>query len=341
MSKVIIGTGHDLPAQMLTNDDLERIGVGYDRSRSGKTLDEWAMERVGVRSRHRVAPGEGTSDMGTRAAQRALDDAGLRASDLGLIVMSTFSSDYRAPASAGLLQANLGARCKFFQLDAACPGFVDGVITASALMDALEVEYALVVSSDAVSQYCAPDNFMVQCLFGDGAGAAVLRNAPGSAYGVKGMYSAGDGSMGRYLWIPGGGTKEPVSEAMVASGRQYAIWAYKEVYPFAVQKMTESAQFAAQRAGWELDEVAWVIPHQAGRNIIVASARRLEMPEEKFVINMDHTGNTSGASIPIALDETNQAGKLKDGDKLLMPAMGAGLAWGGLAVVWQDYRARA
>ena len=338
MSKVIIGTGHDLPATVLTNDDLERMGVGYDRARSGKSLDEWAMERVGVHSRHRVAPGEGTSDMGARAATRALDDAGIKASDLDLIVMSTFSSDYRSPSSAALLQGLLGARCKFFQIDAACPGFVDATICAAALMEAMRLETCLVVSSDASSTYCAPDNFMVQCLFGDGAGAVVLKNMPGSSYGIRSHYTAGNGKMGEALWVPGGGTREPVTPEMVAAGRRYALWAYKEVYPFAVQKMTEATQIAAERAGWDVDDAAWVIPHQAGRNIIVDSARRLEQPLEKYVINMDHTGNTSGASIPIALDETNKAGKLKDGDKILLPAMGAGLAWGALGLVWYDYK---
>lgn len=339
MSKVIIGTGHYLPEWRLTNDDLEALGMGYNRARSGKSLDQWAMERVGVSVRHRIRPGEGSSDLGTRSAQQALDDAGVTVNDLGVMVVSTFTSDHRAPSSAGIVQANLGARCKFFQLDAACPGFVDGVIMASALMDYMQVEYALVVSTDAVSQYLDPDDFMMNVLFGDGSGAAVLKNMPGSPYGLKAFYSAGDGAQGKALWVPGGGTKEPVSAEMLANRRQYAIWQHKAVYPFAVTHMTEATQIAADRAGWDLDDVTWIVPHQAGRNIILDSAKLLELPPEKYIINMDHTGNTSGASIPIALDEANRAGKLKDGDKLIMPAMGAGLAWGSLAAVWYDHKA--
>lgn len=338
MSKVIIGTGSDLPEWALTNDALEALGVGYDRSRSGKTLEQWSLERVGVQVRHRVRPGEGPSDMGTRAAQRALDDAGLQASDVGLMVMATFSSDYRTPPSAALVQANLGCRCKFIQIDAACSGFVDATITAAGLMDALDVENALVIGSDANSLYCAPDDFMAHCIFGDGAGAVVLRNMPGSPYGLKAYSGGGDGSRGKYVWLPGGGSKEPMSEKVLAEKRQYIQWAHKEVGVFAAEKMAESALAVAERAGWGLDDVTWFIPHQAGRNVILAVSRLLEQPEDRFFINIDHTGNTSAASIPIALDEINRAGKLKDGDRLIMPAAGVGMAWGALAVVWSAKR---
>lgn len=338
MSAVIVGTGHDLPEWVLTNDELEAMGVGYDRTRSGKSLDQWVRERAGIRSRHRVRPGEGTSDIGTRAAQRALGDAGLDASDLGLIVMATSSSDYRTPPSAALVQANLGARCKFFQLDAGCTGFVDANIMASALMDVMAVEYALVISCDVLSQFCAPDDFISHCVYGDGGGAAILRHVPDSPYGLRAHHAGSDGSKGKLVWVPGGGTKEPISETMVAHRRHYAVWDHKEVYSFAVRNMTEVSRVVAERAGWGLDEVTWFVPHQPGRNIIVDVARRLDQPLDRFIINIDHTANTSAGTIPIALDEANRAGTFKDGDKLILPAVGVGLAWGALAMVWYDYR---
>lgn len=276
--------------------------------------------------------------MGTRASQRALDDAGLKPSDLDLLVLSTFTSDYRVPSSAALVQANLGATCKFFQIDAACSGFVDVVITASALLEYMDLETALLVSTDAHSQYFAPDDFMGLGVFGDGAGAAILRRQPVSIYGIRAHYTGADGSKGMLTWVPGGGTKEPISEKVLAEKRHYGTWAHREIYPLAVEKMVYSTQVAAERAGWDLDDVDLFIPHQAGRNIILDAAHRLEQPEDKFVIVIEETGNTSGASIPIALDMANRAGRLKDGAKIITPAIGAGLAWGALALVWKDNR---
>ncbi|MBI4314420.1 MAG: beta-ketoacyl-ACP synthase 3 [Chloroflexi bacterium] len=338
MSAVIIGTGHDLPEQVVTNDELEAMGVGYDRARAGgKSLDEWVMARTGVHLRHRARLGvEGSSDFGTRAAQKALAMAGLKGSDLDLIIMSTYTSDHRAPNSAAIMQDNLDATCKFLQLDGACPGFVDAVILADAMMQFMNVHTALVVSSDITTLYCLPTDFMMMTTFGDGAGAAVLRREPGSPYGVKAHVTGTKGSIGKALWVPGGGTKEPPSFEVLAQGRQYAQWSHKETYAFATEKLAEGIVQVAERAGWSLDEVKWYIPHQAGRNIALDAARNVGQPAEKFIINIDHTGNTSGASIPIAMDEANRAGRFADGDKIILSAMGAGLAWGAVALVWYD-----
>lgn len=334
MSHVIIGTGSDLPTWKLTNSDLEAMGVGYDRARSGQSLDDWSVGRIGVRERYRVRPGEATSDLATRAAQRALTDAGLTAGDLGLIVLATFTSDHRTPNSAGLMQAKLGCGCPFIQLDAVCPGFVQAMVTAAALMDYMSVEHALVVGADANSTLIAPQSFIEQCLFGDGAGAVVLKNIPGAANGLKAHYLAGAGDAEYYFCVPAGGSKEPITVEAIRAERQYARWAHRVVYPMAVQKLAESARIVAARAGWSLAEVDWFVPHQAGRNVILDTAAALGQPVEKFVINLDRVGNTSAATIPLALDEVHRSGKFKSGDKLILPAVGAGLGWGALAYQW-------
>lgn len=334
MSHVIIGTGSDLPAWKLTNSDLEAMGVGYDRARSGQSLDDWAVERLGVRERYRVRPGEATSDLATRAAQRALANAGVKADDLGLIVLATFTSDHRTPNSAGLVQAKLGCGCPFIQLDAVCPGFVQALVTAAALMNYMSVEHALVVGADANSTLIAPQSFIEHCLFGDGAGAVVVKNLPGAANGLKAHYLAGAGDAQYYFCVPAGGSKEPITLEALRAERQYARWEHRAVYPMAVQKLAESARRAAERAGWSLEEVNWFVPHQAGRNVILDTAHALGQRAEKFIINLDHVGNTSSATIPLALDEVNRSGKFKPGDKLILTAVGAGLGWGALAYQW-------
>jgi len=338
MNKLIIGTGSDLPEWTLTNDDIEAMSIDYDRARAGVSLDEWAMQRVGVKERHRIRPGEGTSDMGLRAARHALQDAGLGPADIDLIVLATVTSDNYLPMSASRIQAGLGCRCKFFQLDHACSGFIDAQIVAAALMDFLPCETALVINAEAGSFLLDPKLFMLQTIFGDGAAAVVLRRTQSSEYGLLSWYSEADGSIGEWTHVPAGRTKMPLTPELFDKGLQYIHLDYKKVYPFAVEKMALSSEVAAKRAGVSLDEIDWFIPHQTGRNILRDVAHRLEQPEEKFFINVDHTGNTSGASIPIALDEANRAGLLHHGDLILTPTMGAGMTWGALCYRWYDYR---
>ena len=338
MGHVIIGTGSDLPEWTLNNDDLERLSSDYQRQVSGVSLHDWVMQRTGVRERHRVRPGEGTSDMGTRAAVRALESAGLRADEIDLIVMSTVTSDNRLPMSASRVQSNLGSRCKFFQLEHACSGFIDSLIVASALMGFMPCETVLVISSEASSFILDPARFMLQTVFGDGAGAVVLQHIPGSPYGLQSLYSEADGSIGEWTHVPAGATKMPITPVVFEKRLQYLQLDYRRIYPFAVDKMVASCEIAAQRAGVSLDEVDWYIPHQTGSNILTDVARKLEQPLEKFFINVDHTGNTSGASIPIALDEANRAGLLKEGDVVMMPTMGAGMTWGAACLRWYNHR---
>lgn len=339
MTKVIVGTGSDLPEWALTNDDIEQMTGDYDRARSGMSLDEWVMQRTGVRVRHRVRPGEGTSEMGLRAAQRALDDAGLGPEDLDLIVVATMTSDNCLPMTASRIQSGLGCQCKFFQLEHACSGFIDAVIVSSALMDFMHCSTVLIVNTEAGSALLDPTRFMLQTVFGDGAAAVVLQEHEGVTEGLQGWHTEADGSIGEWTYVPAGRTKMPVTPAVLEERLQYIQLDYRNVYPFAVAKMAESCEVVAAKMGIQLDQVDWFVPHQTGRNILMDVARRLEQPPEKFFINVDHTGNTSGASIPIALDEANRAGLLHDGQLIMMPAMGGGMSWGAICYRWHDYRA--
>lgn len=334
MSKVITGTGSYLPEIVITNDDLERTCVDFDRAKAGTSLDEWLMKRNGVHIRHRVRPGEGTSDMATEAARRALEDAGLDASELDLIVLSTVTSDHRLQTTASLVQKNLGVRCKFYQLEHACSGFVDAVIVANALMQAYNYRKALVVSTDAASAITDPRRFLTQSVFSDGAGAVVLQELDEPRYGILSTYAESDGSIGHWATVPAGGTKIPVTCEDEAQDSRYLQVDFKSIYPFAVDKMSLSTCETLQRAGKTLDDIDVFIPHQTGRNIIMDVVKKLGIPESKLFMCLDHTGNPSGASIPVALDEARRAGLLYDGARVMMPAVGAGMAWGGLYVVW-------
>ena len=341
MSKVIIGTGSDLPERLVTNDDLEATVDDYDRMRSGSSLHDWVMKRTGVALRHRVAEGEGTSDMAVRAARRALDDAGVAPEELDLIVCSTFTSDYRLPSTTSLVQAQLKTRAKCFQLEAACAGFIDGMITAGALLDALGGRTALVIHTEAVSALMDPRRFLEQTIFGDGAGAVVIREVPGSPFGVKAHCTYTDGSIAHWTWVPGGGTKAPITEQVLADRSQYLRMQSKDIYRLAVTKFAEMSREVVALAGCTLDDVAWFIPHQTGLNIIEDAAKLLGVGMDRFQICIDHTGNASGATIPIALDEANRRGDLLPDQKLVMPTVGGGMAWGALLVVWADTRATA
>ncbi len=339
MGNVIAGTGSYLPAVVITNDDVAQMQTDFDPARAGCTLDEWCRKRTGAITRRHVSPGEGTSDMATVAAQRALDDAGLQASDIDLLVLSTFSGDYRIPQTAGLVQANLGMRGKFIQVDAACSGFIDGLMVADGLMERMGYEHALVVGCETMSALIDPSDFRTVVTFADGAGAVVLSRHPDPSYGLKSFSCGSDGEKGLMVWIPAGGIKQPLTPEALAQRLHYMRFNFPGIYPYAVEKMVYCTVQAVERAGITLDDVKWVVPHQAATNIILDVAYRLELPPEKFIIVFDHTGNTSSASIPIALDEANRAGKFADGDWIVMPSVGGGMAWGAACLVWYDYKA--
>jgi len=337
--KVIVGTGSYLPEQIVTNVDIEATAIDFDRERAGCTLDDWCRRQLGAVQRHRVAPGQGTSDMATTAAERALEDARMRASDLDLIVLSTITSDHPMPPTAALVQRDLGTEARFLQLDSACTGFVDALMVADALLDRLGGDAALVIGSDAMSHYLDPLKFRAQAIFGDGAGAVVLRTGVDDAYGVKAYSTGSSGADGYMVAVPAGGTKKPITEEVIARREQYMELALKVIPAYGVAKMVQATREVLARAGdVSVTDIDWVVPHQASCNIVTETAKALEMPLDRFILNFGLVGNTSAASVPIALDEANRLGCLRDGQRLVLPAVGAGMAWGAAYLVWQDYR---
>jgi 3-oxoacyl-[acyl-carrier-protein] synthase-3 len=336
--KVIVGTGSYLPERVITNDDIEAVVVDFDRHRAGCTLDEWCRKHMGAVQRRRVAAGEGTSDMGTLAAERALCDARMSATDIDLIVLATITSDHRVPPSAALVQRDLGTPARFLQLDSACTGFVDALMVADALLDRLSAETALVIGTDAMSHYMDPQKFRAQAIFGDGAGAVVLRNGMKDGYGVKAYSTGSSGADGFMVAVPAGGTKRPITEEVIARREQYMELALKVIPPFGVAKMAQATKEVLARAGVSAADIDWVVPHQASCNIVIDTAKSLEIPVDRFILNFARVGNTSAASVPIALDEANRRGCFRDGQRLVMSAVGAGMSWCAAYLVWNDYR---
>lgn len=341
-SNVIVGIGSYLPERIVTNTDLEAMGLDYDRAKSGGiSLDEWARSRHGAVSRHWAGPAEATSDMATVAAGRALDDAGLTPRDVDVIVMATITNDYRLPQSALMVQANLGSNAKVIQLDSACTGFVDCLLVASGLLEAHAYETALVVGADTLTRLCDPRKFMPLTIFGDGAGAVLLhRQHVDNGYGVRAFVAGSDGHLGKYVWVPGGAGKLPFSQEVLDQGLHYWRLLFSEITTWAVDRFAFCMLEAVTRTGLTLEEIDWVVPHQASFNILRDVAERLELSMAKFVVTYPRTGNLSAASIPIALDQARRDGMFKDGDWLVMPAVGAGMAWGAVTYQWYDYTQR-
>jgi 3-oxoacyl-[acyl-carrier-protein] synthase-3 len=339
MSNVIVGIGTYLPERIVTNHELESMGLDYDRTKAGgMSLDEWVRARHGAVSRHWASPGQCTSDMATVAARRALDDAGLGPGDVDVIVMATVTNDYRLPQAALMVQANLGAKAaKVIQLDSGCTGFVDSLLVACGLFDSQGYETALVVGADTLTRLCDPGKFLPLTIFADGAGAVLVhREKVDDGRGVRSFVTGSDGHLGHYLRIPGGGGKLPFCPEMLEQGLHYLHLMFPEIRTWAVDRAVFCTLEAVTRAGLTLDDIAWVVPHQASLNILQAVADRLGVDMDKFVITYPHTGNLSAASIPVALEQ----GKFRDGDWLVMPAVGAGMAWGAVTYQWYDYKGR-
>lgn len=342
MANVIVGTGSYLPEHIVTNEEIEAAVVDYDRTRAeGVSLDQWARAKHGGVSRHRAAPGEATSDLATQAARRALADANIDVADdaVDLIVMSTFTSDHRVPQSAGIVQANLHSTAKFIQIDAGCSGFIDALLVAHGMMETHGYETALVVCADTFVNLNHPRAFMPLTIFGDGAGAVVLRRDDTlSNYGIRAFATGSDGDLGHYVCIPGGGSRMPFSEQILRENLHYLTYKFPQIRTWAIDRMLRGTREVIERARIDLHDVKWVVPHQASLNIMNDFASQLDLPGEVFVSTYAHTGNTSGASIPIALNLANERHTFADGDWLVMPSAGAGMAWGAVAYRWYDYR---
>ena len=321
----IVGTGSYAPDRILTNAELEKMV---------DTSDEWIVTRTGIRERHIAAAEQATSDLAAEAARRALADAGVKAEDVGLIVVATITPDMGFPSTACLVQTLIGAENAFcFDLEAACSGFIFALETAKNYVASGTVETALVIGAEKMSAFVDWKDRNTCVLFGDAAGAAVVqaRNAP---HGLMASAFGSDGSLGELLMLPAGGSRRPASEQTVKDRLHYLQMAGREVFKHAVNNMVKSSKEAIRRAGLTAHDIDWIIPHQANLRIIDAIADRLGEPREKLVINLDRYGNTSAATITVALDELARSGKLKKGHRILLTAFGGGFTWGASVVEW-------
>lgn len=321
----ITGWGMAVPEPVLTNDDLSKMV---------DTSDEWIRERTGIRERRIARENQSTASLAVEAALAALQVANLKPSDVDLIICSTSTPEHIFPATACLVQDRIGAvRAGAFDLLAACTGFIYALDMAAQSIRSGAIRNALVIGAETLSRFVNWRDRNTCILFGDGAGAFVLQASeqPG---GVRSAVLRADGSGGGLLILQGGGSKNPASEATVQAGQHYIEMDGREVFRFATRVMAQATREALAGAGWSLEDVRWIIPHQANIRIIEAAARGLKMSMERFVVNLERYGNTSTASIPIATVEAAQAGNLKPGDKVVFVGFGAGLTWGALTAEW-------
>jgi len=321
----ITGWGMAVPETIMTNDDIAKIV---------DTNDTWIRERTGIRERHIAKDTELPSTLGVEASIKALTIANVRPTDLDLIICTSSSPEYIFPATACLIQDQLGAtKAGAFDLLAACTGFVFALNMAAQAIRSGSIKTALVVGSETLSKFIDWKDRGTCILFGDGAGAFVLQASerPG---GVLSAVMHSDGSGGDLLAIPGGGSRFPATEATIHEGKHYVKMDGKAVFRFATRIMASATQEAMDAAGLTAEQVKWIIPHQANIRIIEAAARGLKLPMDRFIVNLDRYGNTSTASIPIAMVEALEKGQIKNGDKLVMVGFGGGLTWGALAAEW-------
>jgi 3-oxoacyl-[acyl-carrier-protein] synthase-3 len=314
-----------VPESVLTNDDLSKIV---------DTNDQWIRERTGIRERRIAGEGDTTSSLAVQASWKALTAANLRPTDLDLIICSTSTPDYIFPATACLVQDQLGAtKAGAFDLLAACSGFIYATNMAAQAIKSGSIKNALIIGSETLSRFVNWKDRNTCILFGDGAGAFVLQasETPGGVYTAV-MHS--DGSGGDLLTLQGGGSRYPATEATIHEGKHFIEMDGKEVFRFATRVMASATREALDAAGMTLEEIQWIVPHQANIRIIEAAARGLKLPMDRFVVNLDRYGNTSTASIPIATVEAVEKGQIKSGDKLVMVGFGAGLTWGALTAEW-------
>lgn len=324
---VITGTGAFLPSGTLTNDDLSKMV---------DTSDEWIFPRTGIRSRHIAAAGENTSDMATEAGRKALAAAGVSPGEVELLVMATISPDTPLPASSCLVQTKLGlsgATC--FDISAACSGFIYALDIARQFVMAGTVRTALVIGAEKMSAITDWTDRTTCILFGDGAGAAVVRRADGdSACGILSCATGTDGTLAPLLHIEAGGSALPTSAETLAGRKGFVKMDGHTIFKHAVRNMAAIAEKAIADAGLTPADIDWIVPHQANQRIIQAVAKSLDAPMEKVVSTIEHTGNTTAASIPVALDEAVRDGRIKPGQTVLVVAFGAGLTWGASVIRW-------
>lgn len=321
----IAGTGSYLPERVVDNAYFEGI---LD------TNDEWIQQRTGIAQRRYVADGEENSHMCIAAAKQAMAEAGVEADELDLIIVATISGDHQMPATACLVQKELGAKnAGAFDVQAACSGFVTALSVGEAFVSSGRNDCVLIIGAEALSRFLDFEDRGSAILFGDGAGAAVLMPHSKCQRGEILKTSLGsDGEGWDHIWIPSGGTKRPASKESVAEREHFIRVNGREVYRFAVKRMGEV--IGDMMEGHTHDELGLIVPHQVNQRIIDAAVERHEIPAEKVMVNIDRYGNTSAASVPIALHEAVETGRMEDGKLVVLAAFGAGLTWAGALLRW-------
>ena len=319
---VVRGVGHYLPERVVSNTEFE-----------GKveTSDEWIRSRTGIERRHFAAEGETTSDLGAAAAKAALTDAGLTGADIDAIIVATSTPDLTFPSVATMIQAKLGMTKGFaFDIQAVCAGFVFALANANALILSGQVNRVLIIGAETFSRILDWEDRSTCVLFGDGAGAVVLEAASGSGTNAdRGILSAdlnSDGSFRELLYVDGGPSTTGTAGHLRMQGHQ--------VFRHAVEKLAQTAHTALEKVGLSGADVDWIVPHQANLRIIAATAQRMQVPMDRVVVTVQDHGNTSAASIPLALSVGKQQGRIKPGDLLVAEAIGGGLAWGSVVLRW-------
>jgi len=319
----IIGMGHSYPEGILTNADLEKMV---------DTNDEWITSRTGIKQRHKAAPDEYTSQFAVKAAVQALERSGLEATDIEIIVCATTTPDQIMPSTGALIQAQIGAtNAAGMDVFAACSGFLYGLTMVESMIRTGQIKYALVIGAEVLTKYVDYTDRGTCVIFGDGAGAAVL----GPVSEGKGILATKIRSDGRYeeqLYAPGGGTKLGTTHKTIDDGEHYFKMKGNELFKVAVRLMADISAEMVEKAGYSVDDIDLVIPHQANQRITDAVASRLGVPDERVYSNIAEMGNTSSASIPIAMDECLESGKIKEGSLVLLTAFGGGVTWGGTVI---------
>lgn len=320
----ITGLGSYLPEKVLTNKDMEEIV---------DTTDEWIRTRTGILKRHIAEDDEATSDIAYHAAKEAIEDAGISPEDLDLIICATVTPDYLFPATACLLQDRLGAKnAAAMDMETGCSGFVYGLSIAAQFIQSGSYDKVLVIGAETLSKIMNWEDRSTCVLFGDGAGAAVVESVEEG--GILGFELGSDGAGGKYLKMPAGGSKQPASLVSVEEDAHYIHMEGNSVFKFAVKIMGKAAKRALKNADLKPEDLDFMVPHQANVRIIKSAAKRLKLSMDKVIVNLPEYGNTSSASIPIALTQAYKQGQFNKGDKVVLVGFGAGLTWASVVMEW-------
>ena len=319
----ILGTGSYVPEKILTNDDLAKIV---------ETSDEWIRTRTGIEERRIAAPEEATSDLSYIAAERAIENAGIDKDEIGLVIVATMTPDHAAASTAAIVQNRLGIDAAAFDLSAACTGFVYAYSTAYSFIKAGIYKKVLVIGAETMSRVIDWKDRNTCVLFGDGAGAVVLGEVENG--GHLAVHLTADGSGASELLVPSSGSRLPVTEETILNKDIYLKMNGREIFKFAVRVFPETVEDVLNQVSMTADDIDVFVPHQANIRIIESIAKRFKQPMEKFYVNLQKYGNTSAATIPLALDEANRGGKLRKGDKIVATGFGGGLTYGSMLIEW-------